>query len=72
VRAAVVVVDIVELPERLLLAIENLHGLRARDVLLQEGVDARQLRAYEVVAAARVLAEPRRGREQKRHRDERH
>src|SRR5205814_5311137 len=58
VRAPVLVVDLVELPKRLRLAVENLHGLRARQVLLQEGVDARQPRADEVVAASRVPSEP--------------
>ncbi|HEV2764374.1 MAG TPA: hypothetical protein VGV38_15445 [Pyrinomonadaceae bacterium] len=71
VRAPVVVVDVGELAEADRLAVENLHGLRARDVLLQEGVDARQLRANQVVAAPRVLAEPCRRREQERHGDER-
>ena len=58
VRAPVVVVNLVELPERLRLAVENLYGLRARQVLLQEGIDAREARADEVVAASRVLPKP--------------
>src|ERR1044072_2769942 len=62
----------VKLAARLSLAVENLHGLRARDVLLKEGVYARELRAYEVVAAASVLSEPSGRGEEERDCDERY
>ncbi len=55
---AVVVVDAGKAAQRFLFRIENLHRLRAREVLLQKGIDARDARAHHVIALARAFAKP--------------
>src|SRR5215212_11155508 len=68
VRTAIVLVDMVEFAERLCFRVEDLNCLCPGKVLLQEGVDAGDARAHEVVAFARAASKPGGRKKEERHR----
>src|SRR5215470_267981 len=55
-----VIIDLVELPQRLGFSVEDLDRLRAREMLLKKRVDACDPGSHHVVTFTRTLTEPRR------------
>src|SRR2546423_593130 len=58
VGVAIVVVDVIEAPQRFFFGVEKLNGLRAVKMFLQKCVDARDTCSDHVIAATRPFAKP--------------
>src|SRR5690242_3438318 len=72
VRPTMVIVDLVELSQRLRLSVEDLNRLRASEMLLKKRIDPRDPGSHHVVTFTRTLPKPCRRSKQKRHGKQRH
>src|SRR4030095_4684605 len=68
VGTTMVVMSRIKFPQRLCLGIEDLHSLRARNVLLQKRINPRYARTNHVVTLSGAATKPCRGSKQHRNR----